>query len=495
MTTYKSSPFASQHPWDHVDGAPFGTRGGIVAKHVFPADGMYQFRMVIEGGVGTHLEDIDISIDGKSVSLFHYEKGVDRTAASADAPLGADLYTSEPIAVKAGQQRVSAAFVRRTDGPYEDLIKPHDWSMASNGNASAGTTTPPHVMELAVIGPSKITGISETQSRQDDLLVPSVEVARRGRLRRADRRPVRHARVSSSAHEARSRRPDGVLHAGREGRRVRGGRSHRRSRRSSRARTSCSGSSRCRRTSRRGRTTRSATSTSRRGCRSSSGAASRMTSCSSSPQQKKLSEPKTLDREVQRMLADPKSEALATRFAAQWLRLQDLDKVHPDAFLFPDYDQQLADDMRRETELFFEDIVRNDRSILDFFNGELHVRERAARSALRHSERLRPGVPPRGVSGQHAPRDPRPGQHPRADVDREPHVAGAARQVGHGSADRTCRRRRRRRTFRRSRKPRTARTASRSRRASGWRSTARTRRARRATSTWTRSVSRSTTST
>jgi hypothetical protein len=97
-------------------------------------------------------------------------------------------------------------------------------------------------------------------------------------------------------------------------------------------------------------------------------------------EQKKLSEPKTLDRELHRMLADPKSEALATRFAAQWLRLQDLDKVHPDAYLFPDYDQQLTDDMRRETELFFQDVVRNDRSILDFFNANFtYVNERLAR--------------------------------------------------------------------------------------------------------------------
>jgi Protein of unknown function (DUF1587) len=116
ITTYKSSPFASQHPWDHVDGAPFGTRGGIATSYVFPADGLYQFRMVIEGGVGTHLEDVDISIGGQRATLFHYEKGVNRTAASADAPLGADLYTTDPIEVKAGQQLVSAAFVRRTDG-------------------------------------------------------------------------------------------------------------------------------------------------------------------------------------------------------------------------------------------------------------------------------------------------------------------------------------------------------------------------------------------
>ena len=79
------------------------------------------------------------------------------------------------------------------------------------------------------------------------------------------------------------------------------------------------------------------------------------------------------------MLADPRSEALSTRFAAQWLRLQDLDKVRPDAFWFPDYDQQLADAMRRETELFFNDIVKDESQHARPVHGGLHVRERAAR--------------------------------------------------------------------------------------------------------------------
>jgi hypothetical protein len=70
------------------------------------------------------------------------------------------------------------------------------------------------------------------------------------------------------------------------------------------------------------------------------------------------------------MLADPRSEALATRFAAQWLRLQDIEKVHPDALQFPDFHEQLADAMRRETELFFHGLVRENRSILELFSAD-----------------------------------------------------------------------------------------------------------------------------
>jgi hypothetical protein len=80
------------------------------------------------------------------------------------------------------------------------------------------------------------------------------------------------------------------------------------------------------------------------------------------------------------MLADPRAEALSTRFAAQWLRLQDLYKVRADANFFPNFDENLSDAMRRETELFFDDLVRNDRSVLDLFRADYtFVNDRLAR--------------------------------------------------------------------------------------------------------------------
>jgi hypothetical protein len=87
-----------------------------------------------------------------------------------------------------------------------------------------------------------------------------------------------------------------------------------------------------------------------------------------------------LAREVGRMLKDPRAEALSTRFAAQWLRLQDLDKVMPDPIQFPYYDKTLADAFRRETELFFASLVREDRSILDLITADYtYANERIAR--------------------------------------------------------------------------------------------------------------------
>ncbi len=378
MVTYGSSPFTSQHPWDHVEGTPYGTRGGIVAMHTFPADGMYSFRLNVSGGTGMILQDVDISIEGHQIALLHYERGVDRNLASADAPNGADYLRSQPIFIRAGQQRLSASFIVRNDGTYEDLIKPHEWSRASNGTASAGTTEPPHLLEVSILGPDKITGISETPSRKRVFIChPAAAKAQRAcadsiltRLAtRAYRRPLTaHDRAglmtfydSSAAHEgfeegvrtalqAMLASPYFVFRFENAPAKVAEGADYQ---------------------------------------ISDYDLASRLSfflwgslpdqQLLTLAQQHKLSDKKVLEREVHRMLADPRSEALATRFAAQWLRLQDLDKVHPDAFLFPDFDLQLADAMREETTLFFKDIVQNDRSITELFNANwTYVNERLA---------------------------------------------------------------------------------------------------------------------
>ena len=135
------------------------------------------------------------------------------------------------------------------------------------------------------------------------------------------------------------------------------------------------------------------------------------------------------------MLADPRAESLSTRFASQWLRLQDVEKIHPDALLFPGFDNELAESYKRETELFFDSIVREDRNILDLLTADYtFVNERIARVYRMPNivgENFR-----RVTRARRAPRHPRPGQRADADGGRRPHVAGAARQVDHGSAAR-----------------------------------------------------------
>src|SRR5436309_6885087 len=91
----------------------------------------------------------------------------------------------------------------------------------------------------------------------------------------------------------------------------------------------------------------------------------------------KLSVPATLEKQVRRMLADSRADALGTRFAAQWLRLQDVDKIRPDALLYPYWDVSLSDAFQRETELFFGSIVRDDRSVLDLLTADYsYINER-----------------------------------------------------------------------------------------------------------------------
>ena len=96
--------------------------------------------------------------------------------------------------------------------------------------------------------------------------------------------------------------------------------------------------------------------------------------------------------------AIPRSRALATNFAAQWLYLRDVEAKTPSPRLFPDFDLSLREDFERETELFLESVFSEDRSVLDLLQRELHVHQRTAGEALRDSERVRDRLPARHVS-------------------------------------------------------------------------------------------------
>src|SRR5260370_42256788 len=79
------------------------------------------------------------------------------------------------------------------------------------------------------------------------------------------------------------------------------------------------------------------------------------------------------------MLKDSRSETLATNFATQWLQMQNLKDVQPDVFFFPDYDRNLADAMKRETELLFLSVLHEDRSVMDLLNADYtFINERLA---------------------------------------------------------------------------------------------------------------------
>ncbi|HVW84630.1 MAG TPA: DUF1592 domain-containing protein, partial [Bryobacteraceae bacterium] len=93
-----------------------------------------------------------------------------------------------------------------------------------------------------------------------------------------------------------------------------------------------------------------------------------------------LKQPGVLEKQVRRMLADPRSEAMVNNFAEQWLYLRNLASVSPDARLFPDFDDNLREAFRRETEMFFESIMREDRNVLDLIRANYtFVNERLAK--------------------------------------------------------------------------------------------------------------------
>jgi cytochrome c551/c552 len=384
-STYTSPGYISQHPWDHVEGAPFGTRGGTVVNHVFPADAEYVFEVSLVSGSNARFEDIDISIDGARVSLLEYEPG---PAGGADGRGGRSVRT-EPVLVRAGQHHVAAAFVRRVEGPYEDLIRPHDWSFAGGGSGGPGITTLPHVRDLTIKGPYKITGISETPSRQKIFSCrPTVPAEERPCARQiisrlggeAYRRPLSEDeldRLMPFYESGRSRGFEQGIRAGLETILASPYFVFRLEREPGAAKPG--GSYRV----------------------ADADLASRLSfflwgtlpdqELASIANQGKLSAPGVLEKQARRMLADERAEALGTRFAAQWLRLQDIDKVHPDPNNYPNFDDNLAADMRRETELFFNNLVREDRSLLDLYRADYtFVNERLAQHY---------GFP--GISGTH----------------------------------------------------------------------------------------------
>jgi hypothetical protein len=374
-STYSSPGYVSQHPWDHVEGAPYGTRGGTVVEHVFPADAEYVFEVDLVSGSNARFEDIDISIDGERVALIEYETG---PAGGADGR-GAVPMRTEPILIKAGQHLVAAAFVRKIEGPYEDLIRPHDWSFAGGGSGGPGITTLPHVRDLTIKGPYRITGISETASREKIFSCRPTSAAEERPCARqilsrlgsdAYRRPITTGELDRltplyekaaakggfeagvrSAIEAILASPYFIFRMEKEPELAKPGGTYR---------------------------------------VADIDLASRLSFFlwGTPPDQElltlaakgALSVPATLEKQTRRMLADPRAESLGSRFAAQWLRLQDVDKVHPDPNNYPNFDDNLAAAMRRETELFFNSLVREDRSVLDLYRANYtYVNDRLAR--------------------------------------------------------------------------------------------------------------------
>ena len=382
QVTYSVPITASQ--MHHVEGAPIGTRGGISAVHVFPADGEYTIQLQLFGGPNGEFygmqpaigrEQIDVSVEGLRVALLDINPNMEESD-----PDGLGGLVPFRAQIQAGPRRVSAAFIRTGDGPIDDLIAPIDYLLgdANAGVGVTGITAPAHLRSLTITGPYNITGVSETPSRRkifgcypvtateeaacaEEIVEHLATQAYRGNLADDDLADLmrfyeqgRNAADFESgiqwALQAILANPRFVFRLERTPP-VPPGQTYR---------------------------------------ISDVELASRLSfflwgtipdeELRNAAVEGRLRNPGVLERQVRRMLADSRVEALATRFAAQWLRLKELEQFRPDYMLFPHWDQTLVESLQRETELFFESLVAEDRSVLELITADYtFANERIAR--------------------------------------------------------------------------------------------------------------------
>ena len=380
--TYKIGRTASQ--MRHVEGAPIGTRGGISVVHTFPADGDYVFKMNLHneplGGLAGRTsmtvldlkEVVEVSINGERVALLPLNTRMSET----DSANSLDISTP-PIHVKAGPQRVSAAFIQNIEGPVDDLLTPLENTLA-DVSITFGVTMLPHLRDFSVVGPTRVTGVSETPSRAKIFTCRPTSAAEEEScaLSIVKRLTAQAYRGEPSAEDLQ----DAMMfyERGRENGGFEGG-----------VRMALQSILMSPRFLFR-LEPMPAASTMRAYRVSDTDLASRLSfflwgtapdaELLRAASQGGLRTQAGFTRQVRRMLADSRSRALSDRFAAQWLRLQDLEKIIPDYLTFPQYDETLADAMEEETKLLFDSIVREDRSVLDLLTADYtFVNERLAK--------------------------------------------------------------------------------------------------------------------
>jgi len=376
--TYLTQSDASQNL--RLEGMPFGTRGGIVARHEFPADGEYTFS-IQNFGIGSFVpgEELALIIDGERAHVWTY-RGVGM-AVGMTADTDGTLEVTVPV--RAGSRLVGATFLATNYRPSLDIIRQYDRKSLENN-------TIPQIQNYPAIGFIRISGPFNAQRPRDSAshrrifscrpASPSVEDACATELltslaRRAYRRPPTAAEMTTLMaffEEGREEATfdDGIEYA---------------------LRLLLASPQFLVRAEREPDSTR--------GGPLPAGAVYRITDLelasrlsfflwSSIPDDElidlavegRLGQPEVLEPQVRRMLRDPRADALVSNFAQQLLYLRNLPATSPDGIFYPNWDDELRQGLRRESELFFESIVREDRSILDLLTADYtFVNERLAR--------------------------------------------------------------------------------------------------------------------
>jgi len=367
----------------HLDGMPLGTIGGIQITHTFPLDGEYTFQIklyrtnlnIVRGLQYPH--EVEFTVDGQRVHLVTIGGKAD-LAAMFDHPsdLGDEVEARlrVRVPVKAGPRTVSVAFVQ--DPAVEDTTRLQSYIRSSADNFDwAGR---PHMQTLAITGPFNATSPGTTPSRSRIFTCrPARANGERGCAkeilstiaRRAYRKPVTDADMQLVLSFYDRGREQGSFDRGIQMGLERILASPQFMFRLERDPAGVAPGSVYR--------------------LGDLELASRLSFFlwSSVPDDQllavaaagKLKDHATLEREVRRMLADPKSEALISNFAGQWLQLRNVRSVQPNSDEFPDFDDNLRQAFKRETELLFESVIREDRNVLDLLRADYtFVNERLA---------------------------------------------------------------------------------------------------------------------
>ncbi len=359
----------------HIEGLPLGTRGGLMVKHDFPADGEYKFS-IQNFGIGSFVpnEQLEIVIDGERAHLFPY-KGV---GMSQGMQADNDGTLTVTIPVKAGSRTVGATFLATNYRPSLDMIRQYDRKSLEN-NSIPQLEYYPAIGFLRIDGPFNPQRPDDSRSRrkvfscrpataaQEDACARQIvtTLARRAYRRPAGAQDV--ATLMTFFHEGRRagtfddgvelalRRvlasPQFLVRGEREPLSVPAGQPFR---------------------------------------ITDLELASRLSFFlwSSIPDdeliavasQGRLSQPRVLEQQVKRMLADPRSDALINNFGQQFLYLRNLPATSPDGVYYPDWDNELRQAYKREEELFFQSIIREDRNIVDLLTADYtFVNERLAK--------------------------------------------------------------------------------------------------------------------
>ena len=384
---FRISPALPQY--DHVEGLPFGTRGGALVKYTFPVDAEYEIHVELQrsgtsGGISGLAEahDMEVSIGGEQVKLFSLKPRGGRAGAQAEGEgqsKEADADLRFRIPVQAGPHDVGVAFLLKTHAEETGMREPFRRTDNSGGNGV--NLSQPHVAALIITGPFDKPGMARTETPSRKLIfachpasAPEEEPCAKEILanlaRRGYRRPVSDRDLAPLLAEYKTGHESADFESGIE-MAVR------------RLLVSPEFLFRVERDP-----AGIAPQTNYRV--SDLELASRLSFFlwSSIPDdellglatQGKLKDPMVFQQQARRMLADARSQALVQNFAGQWLYLRNVPAVTPNLDMFPDFDEGLRQDLRHETELFFGAIVNENRSALELINGNFtYLNERLAR--------------------------------------------------------------------------------------------------------------------